>query len=113
MQAMDRQEKQIKGVTAGSHIPVYRICVGDGPKQVRLKDLRNTVLKKKTYVPNNYTNPIMRKLHPRHRFALSKPQLITLNDRLHTLQRRSGMGIPKGMDPMKTHKVSRRAIRGR
>ena len=30
MQAMDRQEKQIKGVTAGSHIPVYRICVGDG-----------------------------------------------------------------------------------
>ena len=113
MQAMDRQEKQIKGVTAGSHIPVYRICVGDGPKQVRLKDLRNTVLKKKTYVPNNYTNPIMRKLHPRHRFALSKPQLITLNDRLHTLQRHSGMGIPKGMDPMKTHKVSRRAIRGR
>ena len=27
---MDRQEQNIKGVTAGSDIPVYRIYVGQG-----------------------------------------------------------------------------------
>ncbi len=44
---------------------------------------------------------------------MSKDQLTTLNERLHTLQRKNGMGIPKGMDPMRTQKVSRRAMRGR
>lgn len=32
MKAMDRQEHDIKGVTAGSSIPVYRISVGHGPE---------------------------------------------------------------------------------
>ncbi len=34
MKAMDRQERDIKGVTAGSDIPVYRIAVGHGKNQV-------------------------------------------------------------------------------
>ena len=34
--AMDRQETRYRGVTAGSSIPVYRITVGHGPKQVPL-----------------------------------------------------------------------------
>ncbi len=113
MRAMDRLEKQIKGVTAGSDIPVYRICVGTGPKQVRLKDLRQTIIKKRTYLPSTHKNALMRKLRPRTRFMMSKDQLTTLNERLHTLQRKNGMGIPKGMDPMRTQKVSRRAMRGR
>ena len=113
MQAMERQEPQNKRVTAGSHIPIYRISVGDGPKQVKLRDLRNTVIKEKSYVPNDYSNALMRKIRPRRRFALTKQQLTTLNERLHTLQRRSGMGIPKGVDPTRAHKVSRRAMRGR
>ena len=50
MRAMDRQEHAIKGVTAGSQIPVYRICVGTGDKQVKLKDLRKTIVKQKAYV---------------------------------------------------------------
>ncbi len=113
MRAMDRLEKQIKGVTTGSDIPVYRICVGTGPKQVRLKDLRQTIIKKRTYLPSTHKNALMRKLRPRTRFMMSKDQLTTLNERLHTLQRKNGMGIPKGMDPMRTQKVSRRAMRGR
>ena len=49
MKAMDRQEHDIKGVTAGSSIPVYRISVGHGPKQVPLDKLRSTVTKSKSY----------------------------------------------------------------
>ncbi|MEF2737488.1 MAG: DUF4191 domain-containing protein [Bifidobacterium choerinum] len=113
MRAMDRQEKLIKGVTAGSQIPIYRICVGTGPKQVRLKDLRNVILKKRTYIPNTSSNKLVRAVKKRCRFVMTKDQLITLNERLHTLQRKSGMGIPKGIDPMRMQKVSKRAMRGR
>ena len=49
--AMDRQEQNIKGVTAGSDIPVYRIYVGQGKNQTSLKNLRKTVLKCKSYQP--------------------------------------------------------------
>ncbi|EFA23206.1 DUF4191 domain-containing protein [Bifidobacterium gallicum] len=113
MRAMDRQEKQIKGVTAGSHIPIYRIAVGTGPKQVRLKDLRRTIVKKKSYVPTDHKNAAMKKMHSKRRFMMTKDQLATLNDRLRTLQRKQGYGIPKGIDPMHPGKVSRRAMRGR
>ena len=77
-------------MTAGSDIPVYRICVGTGPKQVRLKDLRQTIIKKRTYIPSPHKNALMRKLRPRTRFMMSKDQLTTLNERLHTLQRKNG-----------------------
>ncbi len=40
---MDRQEQRIKGVTAGSEIPVYRMYVGTGANQTRLKDVRKTL----------------------------------------------------------------------
>ena len=72
-----------------------------------------TIIKKRTYIPSTHKNALMRKLRPRTRFMMSKDQLTTLNERLHTLQRKNGMGIPKGMDPMRTQKVSRRAMRGR
>lgn len=111
--AMDNQERSIKSVTAGSSIPVYRICVGNGPEQVRLRDLRKTVMKKKAYRPTSHKNPIMKKLHSRSRFVLTKTELATLNERLNTLQSKSGYGIPKGIDPMRRQRVSRRALRGR
>ncbi len=113
MRAMERQEQSIKGVTAGSSIPVYRICVGTGDKQVRLKDLRKTILKQKAYQPTNHTFILMAKIHPRRRFILTQAELETLNSRLRTLQIKRGYGIPKGIDPTHPQKISRRAMRGR
>lgn len=111
--AMDRQERNIKGITAGSSIPVYRIAVGKSDKQVRLKNLRKTVLKCKSYEPTNHSNALMNKIHPRRRFMLTKEELAILNDRLRTLQLKQGFGIPKGMDPTHPQRQSRRAMRGR
>lgn len=113
MRAMDRQEQSIKGVTAGSSIPVYRICVGTGSKQVRLKDLRKTILKQKAYQPIQHRFKLMDKIHPRRRFILTQVELDTLNSRLRTLQIKRGYGIPKGIDPTHPQKISRRAMRGR
>lgn len=113
MKAMDRQEHEIKGVTAGSSIPVYRFSVGHGPKQVQLKDIRKVVARAKTYEPTNHKNPLVAKIHPRRRFLLTKAELSTLEDRLRTLQAKSGYGIPKGIDPTRPQKISRRAMRGR
>ena len=111
--AMDREERKIKGVTAGSSIPVYRICVGTGEHQVRLKDLRRAVLKCKSYEPTHHKLWIAKKLHPRSRFYLTKTELNTLNERLRTLQLKQGYGVPKGIDPTRTQHISRRALRGR
>lgn len=113
MREMDKQERSIKGVTAGSTIPVYRIAVGKGDKQVRLKDLRHEVLKQKSYEPTSHGNALLHKIHPRRRFVLTKDELATLNDRLRTLQTKQGFGIPKGVDPTHPQRMSRRAMRGR
>ncbi|RSX56157.1 hypothetical protein D2E26_0720 [Bifidobacterium dolichotidis] len=113
MRAMDRQEKTVKGVTAGSRIPVYRIAVGNGPKQVSLKNLRRTIVKQKTYMPTEHKNALAKKMHSKRRFMMTKDQLLTLNERLSTLQRKKGYGIPKGVDPMHPGKISRKAMRGR
>ena len=110
---MDRQEHAIKGVTAGSAIPVYRILVGTGEGQTRLSDLRRTISRQKSYVPSNHSNKLMAAIHPRRRFMLTKQELDTLNDRLRTLQMKSGYGIPKGIDPNRPQHISRRAMRGR
>ncbi|KFI51345.1 DUF4191 domain-containing protein [Bifidobacterium callitrichos] len=110
---MDREERAIKGVTAGSQIPVYRILVGNGPKQTKLSDLRKTVTRQKSYVPIQHKSKLMDKIHPRRRFMLTKEELAILNDRLRTLQMKSGYGIPKGVDPNRVQKVSRRAMRGK
>ena len=110
---MDRLERSIKGVTAGSKIPVYRILVGSGPDQVRLRDLRKTLVKLKGYVPNHHKYAWMDKIRPRRRFILTKEELTVLNERLRTLQTKQGFGIPKGIDPMRPQRVSRRAMRGR
>ena len=111
--AMDRQEQRIKGVTAGSEIPVYRMYVGTGANQTRLKDVRKTLLKFKSYQPTHHKNKLMAAIHPRTRFVLTKTELTVLNERLRTLQMKNGMGIPKGVDPMHPQRVSRRAMRGR
>lgn len=113
MKAMDRQEHEIKGVTAGSSIPVYRIAVGHGPKQVQLKDVRKAVTHAKSYEPTNHKNKLIAKIHPRRRFLLTKAEQETLNDRLRTLQAKKGYGIPKGIDPNHPQRISRRAMRGR
>ena len=110
--AMERQEHAIKSVTAGSNIPVYRIYVGNGQNQVKLKDLRSKVLKSKTLIPTNHKFAPLAAIHPNRRFFLTKTELAILNDRLRTLQGKLGFGIPKGIDP--THaRVSRRALRGK
>ena len=111
--AMDRQEQRIKGVTAGSEIPVYRMYVGTGANQTRLKDVRKTLLKFKSYQPTHHKNKLMAAIHPRTRFVLTKTELTVLNERLRTLQLKNGMSVPKGVDPMHPRRVSRRAMRGR
>ncbi len=93
MKAMDRQERDIKGVTAGSSIPIYRISVGHGPKQVPLTKLRSTVIKSKSYEPTHHKNALIAKIHPRRRFLLTKAEMETLNDRLRTLQAKKGYAI--------------------
>lgn len=112
-QAMNRQEHAIKSVTAGSNIPVYRICVGNGENQVKLRDLRSKVLKAKTLMPTNHKFALFKMIHPNRRFFLTKTELAILNDRLRTLQGKSGFGIPKGIDPTHAPRVSRRALRGK
>ena len=103
----------VKGVTAGSEIPVYRMYVGTGANQTRLKDVRKTLLKFKSYQPTHHKNKLMAAIHPRTRFVLTKTELTVLNERLRTLQMKNGMGIPKGVDPMHPQRISRRAMRGR
>ena len=46
-------------------------------------------------------------------YKLTKAEMETLNDRLRTLQAKKGYAIPKGMDPNRPQKISRRAMRGR
>ncbi|WEV41414.1 DUF4191 domain-containing protein [Bifidobacterium sp. ESL0682] len=111
--ALERQEQAIKGITAGSEIPVFCISVGTAEGQVRLKDLRSKVIKCKSYEPTDHSFFLMKKIHPRRRFVLTKAELETLNDRLRTLQEKRGLGIPKGMDPTRPQHISRRAMRGR
>ena len=111
--AMDRQEQRIKGVTAGSDIPVYRMYVGTGENQTRLKDVRKVLLKFKSYEPTHHKNKLMAAIHPKTGFVLTKTELTVLNERLRTLQLKNGMSVPKGVDPMHPQRVSRRAMRGR
>ncbi|MCI1833034.1 MAG: DUF4191 domain-containing protein [Bifidobacterium sp.] len=111
--AMLHQEQRIKGVTAGSSIPVYRISVGKGSHQVRLRDLRKTVMRCKHYEPTHHSSSLIARIHPRQRFILTKAELNILNERLKTLQRKSGYGIPQGIDPNRPQRISRRAMRGR
>ncbi|MDF7640957.1 DUF4191 domain-containing protein [Bifidobacterium sp. ESL0784] len=110
---LERQKQAIKSVTAGSDIPIFSISIGTGEGQVRLKDLRKTVLKCKSYETIEHRFGFMDKIHPRHRFILTKDELDTLNGRLRTLQEKRGLGIPKGMDPTRPQHISRRAMRGR
>lgn len=113
MHAMDRQEHAVKSVTAGSNIPVYRMVVGNGENQVKLKELRGKVLRAKTLQPSNHKFALLNKIHPNRRFFLTKPELAILNERLRTLQSKSGFGIPKGIDPTRPQRISRRAMRGK
>ncbi|PWG60267.1 DUF4191 domain-containing protein [Bifidobacterium catulorum] len=92
MKAMDKEELKIRRITRGSDIPVIKISVGDGEKQVPLSRLQKTVMKQKV--------------------KLTKYEVDELNSRLKTLQAKNTMGLPKGMDPTKVH-VSRRAMRGK
>ena len=92
MKALDREEVKIRRITRGSAIPIHKISVGDGDRQVKLGKLRRQVTRQKV--------------------TLTKYELDQLNDRLNTLRHQSGMGIPKGMDPTRMH-MNRRALRGR
>ncbi len=113
MHAMDRQEHAVKSVTAGSNIPIYRISVGNGENQVKLRELRGKVLRAKTLQPSNHKFALLNKIHPNRRFFLTKTELAILNERLRTLQSKSGFGIPKGIDPTHPQRISRRAMRGK
>lgn len=92
--AMDRQEKTIRKITQGSDIPIYRISVGNGPKQVPLRKLRSKIVRG-------------------HKIKLRRDELESLNNRLRSLRLRNNtMNMPKGMDPSRVH-VSPRAMRGK
>ncbi|KAA8822462.1 DUF4191 domain-containing protein [Bifidobacterium vespertilionis] len=93
MRAIDREENKIKSITRGSAIPIYKFSVGDGPAQIKLRDLQKKVMRQKV--------------------KLTKAELDELNNRLRTLQEHKGYGIPKGIDPTRPQRVSRRAMRGR
>ena len=112
--AMDRQEQRIKGVTAGSEIPVYlyvrRHRRKPDPPQGRAQDAAQ--------VQELPADPSQEQADGRHpsegtRFVLTKTELTVLNERLRTLQLKNGMSVPKGVDPMHPQRVSRRAMRGR
>ncbi|OZG58285.1 hypothetical protein BTIS_0654 [Bifidobacterium tissieri] len=92
MKAMSHEEAKIKRITRGSDIPIIKLSVGDGEKQVPLSKLQKTVMRQKV--------------------KLTKYELDELNGRLRTLQSKNTMGVPKGIDPTKMH-VSRRAMRGK
>lgn len=92
--AMDRETQKIRRVTQGSDIPVYRVSVGNGDGQVPLSKLR-------------------RHLRKRHKIKFTMDELEHVNDRLRTLQSKNGLPIPKGVDPARMKKVSRRAMRGK
>lgn len=92
MKAMSHEEAKIKRITRGSDIPIIKLSVGDGEKQVPLSKLQKTVMRQKV--------------------KLTKYELDELNGRLRTLQSKNTMGMPKGIDPTKMH-VSRRAMRGK
>ncbi|WP_296157509.1 DUF4191 domain-containing protein [uncultured Gardnerella sp.] len=113
MNAMNRQEQSIKHITLGSLIPVYKFVVGESEKEVKLKDLRDKVLHAKSYQQTNHKFVLLAKLHPRRRFFMTKLELANVNNRLSTLQGKSGFGIPKGIDPTKKQHISRRAMRGK
>lgn len=109
---MDRQEQRIKGVTAGSEIPVYRMYVGTGANQTRLRTCARRCSSSELPADPSQ-NKLMAAIHPRTRFVLTKTELTVLNERLRTLQLKNGMSVPKGVDPMHPQRVSRRAMRGR
>ncbi|AKV55410.1 hypothetical protein BACT_0938 [Bifidobacterium actinocoloniiforme DSM 22766] len=93
MRAMGREEDKVKRITQGSAIPIYKVSVGHGDKQVPLEKLQKAILRKKA--------------------KLTAEELNQLKARLNTLQlRQSSLNMPKGMDPTKVH-VSRRALRGK
>ncbi|RBP99966.1 DUF4191 domain-containing protein [Bifidobacterium xylocopae] len=93
MKAMNREEERVRRITQGSAIPIYRISVGRGDKQVPLEKLQRTIIRKKV--------------------KLTSEELDQLKGRLKTLQmRQSSLNMPKGVDPTKVH-VSRRALRGK
>lgn len=92
MKAMSHEEAKIKRITRGSDIPIIKLSVGDGEKQVPLSKLQKTVMRQKV--------------------KLTKYELDELNGRLRTLQSKNTMGVPKGIDPTKMH-ISRRAMRGK
>ena len=111
--AMDRQEQNIKGVTAGSDIPVYRIYVGQGKNQTSLKNLRKTVLKCKSYQPTSHKNKLMAAIHPKSRFMLTKTELNILNRASAHSADEERHGHSEGRRPDAPAAHQRRAMRGR
>ena len=73
---------------------VYLVAEGHGDGQVPLSKLR-------------------RHLRKRHKIKFTMDELEHVNDRLRTLQSKNGLPIPKGVDPARMKKVSRRAMRGK
>lgn len=86
---MNRIEREIRHVTPGSHLPIYRLYVGTGEGRTPLKKLRRAILSKKV--------------------VMTKEELSQLNNRLSTL---SAMGrqMPRSVDPRRVH-ISRRMMR--
>lgn len=93
--AMDKQEKSLQRITAGSAIPVYRIYSGNGPKQTRLSEVAKQIRKVK-------------------KAKMTRDEFEELNKRLATIDKKNQiLNIPGGIDPNRPQRISRRAMRGK
>jgi hypothetical protein len=88
-QEMNRIEREVRHMTPGSQLPIYRIYVGNGKGRTPLKKLRRTIVSKKV--------------------VMTKEELNQLNGRLRSLAAR-GQQIPRSIDPRRIH-ISRRMMR--
>lgn len=92
--AVENEKAKIRRVTKGSDIRIVTIYTGNGEGETPISGLSKAMRKR-------YKNP------------LTQDELTHLNDRLNTLQKMSGLGMPQGIDPRAAQHMSRRAMRGR
>lgn len=92
--AVENEKARIRRVTQGSDIRIITIYTGNGEGETPIPQLNKAMRKR-------YKNP------------LTPEELEHLNGRLNTLQKMSGLGMPRGIDPRAAQHMSRRAMRGR
>jgi hypothetical protein len=88
-QEMNRIEREVRHMTPGSQLPIYRIYVGNEKGCTPLKKLRRAIVSKKV--------------------VMTKEELNQLNGRLRSIASR-GQKIPRSIDPRRI-RITRRMMR--